>query len=887
MDDLLQEFLTETSENLELVDTELVKFEREPNNAEILNNIFRVVHTIKGTCGFIGLPRLASLAHAAENLMDQFRSGRPVTSEAVGVVLHTMDRIKLIVSELESGDGSEPDGDDADLITRLEALTAGEDASADEGASLASADTNHQLETPIEPVDEAEPADAATTLAEAGEQGEAAAQQGVDATQSGPTGSKSRVGAQTIRVRVDALEHLMTIVSELVLTRNQLLEIVRRSEDSEYKLPLQRLSTVTGELQQAVMNTRMQPIGNAWQQVPRLVRDLSQDLGKTIDLVMSGADTELDRQVLDVVKDPLTHLVRNCADHGLESPADRRRAGKSETGTIRLSAYHEGGHIIIEIGDDGRGIDVDKIKAKAIANGLVTEAEAAQLTDVQAFRFIFHPGFSTAASVTSVSGRGVGMDVVRSNIEAIGGSVDVRSTRGKGSIFFIRIPLTLAILTALIVEAEGEQFAFPQIAVNELVRLDSASEHRIERVNGAPVLRLRHQLLPVMSLAQLLGLSDGRAREPDDGCEGFVVIMQAGSVRFGILVDSVLHMEEIVVKPLSSMLRGVELFSGSTILGDGRVIMIVDPNGVGKAIASLAETAVDAALDNDESTTEGPRETQSLLLFRAGSKDPKAVPVGLVTRIEDVKAKSIEMANGTPVMQYRGDLVPLVYFDENVRRMQEGSQPVLVFSDNGRSMGLVVDEIVDIIEDHVDVQLPSESDGIVGTAVLAGRATEILDVGHVLSLAFADWFVPTVKHKGDERGSLILVDDSAFFRGLIEPVLTGSGYRVSVYASAKEALEALRHGERCDVIVSDIEMPEMDGFALAQAINDNDALSSIPIIALSGICTPEAIERGRAAGFSDYVAKFDRSGLIAAIGEFCGRNTDEADLRSIQRSEAA
>jgi len=382
----------------------------------------------------------------------------------------------------------------------------------------------------------------------------------------------------------------MTMVSELVLTRNQLLEISRRNEDTEFKVPLQRLSNVTAELQEGVMKTRMQPIGNAWQKLPRIVRDLSGELGKQIELEMHGADTELDRQVLDLIKDPLTHMVRNSADHGLERPSERAAGGKPETGTIRLSAYHEGGHIIICIADNGRGLNTERIKAKALQNNLVTEAELEKMTEAQIHKFIFAPGFSTAAAITSVSGRGVGMDVVRTNIDQIGGTIDIKSVAGEGTSVTIKIPLTLAIVSALIVEAGGDRFAIPQLSVVELVRARANSEHRIERIKDTAVLRLRNKLLPLMHLKKLLRIDDGSSSDPENG---FIVVTQVGSQTFGIVVDGVFHTEEIVVKPMSTKLRHIDMFSGNTILGDGAVIMIIDPNGIAKALGAAGNASRD------------------------------------------------------------------------------------------------------------------------------------------------------------------------------------------------------------------------------------------------------------------------------------------------------
>ena len=423
MDDLLREFLTETNESLDRVDAELVRFEQEPNNGEILGNIFRLVHTIKGTCGFLGLPRLEALAHSAENLMGEFRDGMPVTTEAVTVILSTIDRIKTILEELEA-EQREPTGNDGDLIERLNWL------SRRPNRALRSRARNDAV--PPAP-DRRERSDAAAAAAPTGDASAASAAERADADPG------ERLASQSIRVNVETLDRLMTTVSELVLTRNQLLEIVRRNEDSDFRAPLQRLSNVTAELQEGVMKTRMQPIGNAWQKLPRIVRDLSAELGKEIDLEMHGAETELDRQVLELVKDPLTHLVRNCADHGIESAAERFAAGKTANGRISLSACHQGGHIIIQIADDGRGLDLARIRAKAVESGLMSEAEIAAKTDGEICNFIFRPGFSTAAQVTSISGRGIGMDVVRANIEQIGGTVDLQSAAGVGTAFTIKI----------------------------------------------------------------------------------------------------------------------------------------------------------------------------------------------------------------------------------------------------------------------------------------------------------------------------------------------------------------------------------------------------------------------------------------------------------------
>ncbi|QQP88870.1 chemotaxis protein CheW [Skermanella sp. TT6] len=901
MDDLLSEFLTETSENLSVLDVELVRLEQNPNNPELLSNIFRLVHTIKGTCGFLGLPRLEHVAHASENVLGKFRDGElSVSPQAVSAILESLDTIKLILSVLEATE-AEPPGDDSDLIARLNAIAEGRDVPAAAAAPAPPpapepvAAIPAAPEPPPVPVAASAPAPsvpapqvpAAPARAPEPEVPVAAAKElvvhesapvaapapaahaptgaGFTADETRDAGSKeSAVAAQTIRVNVDLLENLMTMVSELVLTRNQLLQILRSQKDSEFAAPLQRLNHVTSELQEGVMKTRMQPIGNAWAKLPRLVRDLAHELGKKIDLQMLGADTELDRQVLELIKDPLTHMVRNSADHGLETPVERLRAGKSETGRVTLNAYHEGGHIIIEITDDGRGLNIDRIKQKAIQNGLATEAELAAMSDSQIQAFIMKPGFSTAQKVTSVSGRGVGMDVVKTNIEKIGGTIEMKSTYGRGSSFIIKIPLTLAIVSALIVECATERFAIPQISVVELVRAAADSEHTIERINGTPVLRLRNRLLPLVSLQRLLRL-DGPAH---DDTETFIVVTQVGTYTFGIIVDRVFDTEEIVVKPVAPILRHIEMFSGNTILGDGSVIMILDPNGIA---ASSGEMAVGDAAATDTAVAHATRQDDkiALLLFRAGGVSPKAVPLSLVARLEDVDLSAVELSNGMPVVQYRGKLMPLVPIDSGWEMKREGRQPVLVFADGDRSMGLIVDEIVDIVEDRLQVELAADRPGMMGSAIIAGKATDLIDAGFFLTQAYKDWFGSSARDAYEEEKAhkVLLVDDSPFFRNLLTPLLTVAGYQVTTVESADEALNLCEAGENFDVIVSDIEMPGMSGFEFAQMIRKDTRWNTTPLVALSSHASPRDLDRGRQAGFTDYVAKFDRDALLFTLSQ--------------------
>ncbi|HLB78978.1 MAG TPA: chemotaxis protein CheW [Dongiaceae bacterium] len=1001
MDDLLREFLTETSENLALLDVELVKLEQNPNDPALLGNIFRLVHTIKGTCGFLGLPRLESVAHAGENVLGKVRDGElEVTPTAVTLILQCLDRIRSLMTALENTE-AEPAGEDSALIDQLNALAENRAAAAapavapPEAAAPAPASASapapapapakgslyeqigglgvidavvevfyrrvlaeddlkgffqgvnldvlqgcqrafvckvlggpadgaenemrnvqeglvgpgmtgarveamaghlaaalQDLEVPTEIADKvlavlrahadqaqegsaggtATPAVADVAPAkkprDAGKKVKtaAAARPAAAKTDDGDEAAKeSAVANQSIRVNVELLENLMTMVSELVLTRNQVLQILRTQKDSEFAAPLQRLNHITSELQEGVMKTRMQPIGNAWAKLPRLIRDLSHELEKKIELQMLGADTELDRQVLEMIKDPLTHMVRNSADHGLEIPAERRRAGKPDVGKVTLNAYHEGGHIIIEISDDGRGLPIDKIKAKAVQNGLATEAELEAMSIQQIQQFIFKAGFSTAAKVTSVSGRGVGMDVVRTNIEKIGGTVEMRSEEGKGSTFIIKIPLTLAIVSALIVECGGERFAIPQISVVELVRASANSEHSVERIKDTPVLRLRNRLLPLVSLRTMLKLSDGDGSAAQGS---FIVVAQVGNYSFGIMVDKVFDTEEIVVKPVTPILRDINMFSGNTILGDGTVIMILDPNGIATASGQINLTGSTGA-DQGAHRDGRDEERVPLLLFRAGDKAPKAVPLALVARLEEVDVAKVEVSNGRTVVQYRGQLMPLVPLDPNHKLPESGRQPVLVFSDRERSMGLVVDEIVDIVEERLSVELSSDQKGRIGSALIAGHATDLIDAGYYLTQAFNDWFKAdnAAEDAGAGAKRVLLVDDSPFFRNLLSPLLSVAGYAVTAVESADRALALCEAGEDFDIIISDIEMPGMNGFEFAEAVKKGGRWQGTPIVALSSHASARDIDRGRVVGFDDYVAKFDREGLLHTLSE--------------------
>lgn len=903
MDELLTDFLTETVEGLTVLDSELVRLEQEPNDPTILGNIFRVMHTIKGTCGFLGLPRLEAVAHAGENVLGKIRDGKlHVTPHTITLILEAIDCIKTILSYLEN-EGKEPSGDDGELIQRLNACAEGEEPvaeampepaapaaiaeviegdlpveqSAEEVAeSLAIFDEilHQNDEVPTEPehhaeeqAAEPEPAPAPINVPAPIAHAAAPASTIVDPIMEGlkakaaePGNKSTPVSNQTIRVNLEVLENLMQMVSELVLTRNQLFQVLRTNHNVDFAAPLQRLNHITSELQERVMKTRMQPISNAWTPFPRLIRDLALELNKKIELRQIGGDTELDRQLLEMIKDPLTHMVRNSADHGLEGPEERRNNGKPETGTVTLRAYHEGGYIIVEIADDGRGLNPQKIMQKAIANGLATEQELAQMSEQQILQFIFRAGFSTAEKVTSVSGRGVGMDVVKNNIEKISGTIELISKVNKGSTFRIKIPLTLAIMQVLIVEAGGKRFAIPQINITELVRCGQNGAHQIEYINDRPILRLRGKLLPLITLVDVMKITLETPSNPK-----FIAVCEVGGFQFGVLVDRVFDTEEIVVKPTSPVLKHLDIYSGSTILGDGSVIMILDPNGMARCTGEVNMTNdTSNALSQHIAADDIPIR---FLIFNAGGTTPKALPLDLVSRLEEIDVSKIEFSGDQRVIQYRNNLMYLTAVDPDYVWPESGMQHVVVFMDNNKVMGLAVKEIVDIVEHSMSISSKLEKPGFLGSVVIDSRTCDLVDIGYFFKQTFASTAIADDSINNAPR--VLFVDDSPFFRKFIPPTLQEAGYRVTTFDNARDALTYMENDNRFSAIITDMNMPGMDGMELARHCQDNQRLSHIPIVVLSSQSMDELhqFKQGVNAiqSLKAYVSKTNHTQLLDTI----------------------
>jgi len=854
MDELLGEFLTESGEHLEGIETQLVQFERDPTDASLVSGIFRLVHTIKGTSSFLGLDRLQAVAHSAETLIGDLRDGLPPAEKTVSLILAAIDRIKSLLGEIEVL-GREPEGDDSELIAELEANVAANinvaaEAPQAEASPVAAAEP--MPDAIAKPDGEKQTVPPSATGAKAArEKAEHGGKPPAHPPQPAPGQPVVRSG-ETIRVAVDTIERIMQLVSELVLNRNQLLEITRNRENDAIKPPLQRLSGLTTDLQDAVMRARMQPVGRLFSSLPRLMRELSAELHKKIDLVTEGADTELDRQLIEVLRDPLTHLIRNCADHGIETPAERVAAGKPEAGEVRVSASHEAGQINIDITDDGRGLNLDRIREKAVSSRLATQDQVDQMGMEELCRFIFAPGFSTAAKVTSVSGRGVGMDVVRSNIESIGGSVTLSTVPGKGSRFSLKIPLTLAIAPALIVRVGNQRFALPQHAVVEAVGLGSDSRHVIETVQDALVLKLRDEVIPVIDLGSILGLETQPDHDPE---EQLVVIIRIGTESFGARVDAVLDVQEIVVKPLNASVAHLKIFSGQTILGDGSVVLILDPGGIGikLGIEKSTEKKHDAGKDISNAS-----DRTRLVLFRAGDGLPKVLPLSLLSRIEMVAPDRIQRSDGRFVMLHQGRLMPLLPTSPT-QDIGAKPHPVLVITANNHTIGLLVDEIIDIVEDELDVQLPSFTGEIVGSAQIKGKAVELIDVTYYLQAAYSSLHQSEIKH-------VLLVDDDLFFRDTLKPMLASAGYMVTTARSHGEMQEIVEHRKAdFDAILIDAEMETSEGGNLSQYLRETLVSADFPIFRLYEMPSHTVLGMPAEDPMTRNLSKLDRQTLLNTL----------------------
>jgi two-component system chemotaxis sensor kinase CheA len=854
--EVIREFLVESYENLSRLDQELVELEKHPKDAALLGSIFRTIHTIKGTCGFLAFSTLERITHQAESLLSQLRDGeRDLDPAMVSLILETVDATRKVLASIESS-GKEGPNQFTELTGRLRAAV--------EGAVNPEVQSNLGPMAVPERVESKKPED--------------------------DPAKSSAVADANIRVGVVLLDKLMDLVGELVLTRNQILQFNADREDAALNATSQRLNLITTELQEGVMKTRMQPIGMVWNKLPRVVRDLALALGKQVRLEMEGAETELDRTIIEAIKDPLVHLVRNSCDHGIEMPDVRVRAGKPPQGRLTLRAYHEGGQVNIEICDDGAGIDIARVKQKALDQRLLRPEQIERLSDREALNLIFLPGFSTAEAVTNVSGRGVGMDVVKSHIEKIGGLVDLTSRRGEGSTVKIKIPLTLAIIPGLVITAgnqrsaprpgagSGERFVIPQVSLVELIRLEDQIAHpKIERIHGTPVYRRRGSLLPIAYLNDVLNL--GKLHETS---VVNIVVLQAEDRQFGLVVDGINDTQEIVVKPLSKQLKGLDVYAGATIMGDGHVALILDVLGIGQRSGVLAEFREPARAAAEQKTELGIKQ-QRLLLFRAGSFERLAVPLSLVARLEEFPQSAVERAGGGQVVQYRDRILPLVFLkavlESGSSFLEEGQTPagpvqVVVFNDGDRSVGVVVDQILDVAEEVVTVRQKSTRKGLLGSAVVGKRVTDFLDLNYVLHTVAENWFQGSGGTANGKR-IILVAEASAFSRGLIRTGLDMDGYRVIEAANLDEAVRWLEQYP-VDIVMTALDLPPHGSTALLAAMRRRPEWESIPVLALAESVEQLNARTSQPMDFQDCQVKFDREAMLASVARLASALTSAA-----------
>ncbi len=720
MNEVVREFLLESHENLAQLDLDLVTLEKDPGEKETIARVFRTLHTVKGTAGFLGLEKLQGVSHAAENLLVKVRAGELRFSEPIAnAMLGVVDAIRAMLSWIESTESEGDDGYPA-LIARLEALARGEDPAGEMPAPAARPPSVAGLRSPLV----AAPANSPP------------APEPPPTPEHPPEVRAATVADSAIRVDIGLLDKLMNVVGELVLARNQLVQHTTASEDGVLLATVQRVNLLATELQAGVMKTRMQPVGTVWSKFPRLVRDLAVACGKQVKFEMEGQETELDKTILEAIRDPLTHMVRNAVDHGIESPEVRAGNGKAAAGRLWLHAFHEGGKVVIEIGDDGGGIDPQRVRDKAVRQGAVSAADAFRMSERELVDLVFKPGFSTAEKVTQFSGRGVGMDVVRTNIERIGGAVDIDSRLGHGAVVRMKIPLTLAIVPALTVSSGGERFAIPQVSLVELVHLDDdPAKQGIERIHGAPVFRLRGNLLPLAYLDRELNLARGAGAT----AASTLVVLQADDRQFGLVVDAIHDTQEIVVKPLQQQLKGLNVYSGATIMGDGQVALILDVAGLAQRAGVVSGAAAERTHAERPVAAEADgAERISALLFAGPDGRRMAIALDQVSRLEEFPRGAVERVGRREVVQYRGEILPLAplweLLDGGAERRDDGagSVQVVVHRRGGRSVGLAIGRILDIVEETLPHRAPGARPGIGFSAVVQGKVTEFLDLDEVL-----------------------------------------------------------------------------------------------------------------------------------------------------------
>jgi two-component system chemotaxis sensor kinase CheA len=961
-DEILQGFIEESLEHLADIENDLLAIEESGADIDedLVNKVFRAAHSIKGGAGFMGLTTIQELSHAAENVLGLIRSKKLIpTPEIINVLLIASDKLQSMIEDVHNSN-------DVDISTHLLPLNAIADgtfsqAPTEEPPPRPAKTSAKEKVTPKKAAPRERPAEAIVEkppqqevvvlkdeavpeaegeLDEIEVDGDYSEEETVEVTDFPPPariGSRSKnAGPQaktdsTLRVHVSLLDSLMNLAGELVLSRNQLLQTIGSDDLRNAEAVGQRIDLITSELQEAIMLTRMQPIGNVFSKFPRVVRDLSKKLGKTIDLNIVGKDVELDKTIIEAINDPLTHLVRNSVDHGIEKPGDRKRLGKSDVGLVVLKAYHEAGQVVIEISDDGKGLDGDALAASAVSKGLLSPEQAQVMSDKEKINLIFLPGFSTAKEVTDVSGRGVGMDVVKTNLDQLGGNVDIISTKGAGTTISIKLPLTLAIIPCQIIETGGERYAIPQVNLEELLRIPAAQvKNRVERVGDAEVVRLRGTLLPLIRLSDVIGIdrtyydltneeikpdrressADRRGKESplfrgqneSDKRQSAknehphrsvldrrysassalnIVVVSTGAMKYGLIVDRLLDSEEIVIKPLGRHLQQCKGYAGATIMGDGRIALILD-------VANLARMARLTSLDGSDRASEvakaeadalrSQKDRQSLLIFKSSESEHFAVPLNQVERIEKISRNDIEDLGGKRVMKYRGGSLSLMCINDmaSVGPLADYDKLlVIVFNIAKRAVGLLAIGPIDAIEVNADIDdVTLSQPGIMGSIIIDQHTTMLVNVFEMVQALYPQWFVEREKVVFDPASdikppTILIAEDSKFFRNQVKGYMTEVGYDVIEAEDGLEAWDKLHEfGDQITLLVTDIEMPNMNGFDLTQRIRQDAKYGQLPIIALTTLASAEDVARGQAVGVNEYHIKLDKERLMVSVHDY-------------------
>ncbi len=973
-DEILQGFIEESLEHLADIENDLLSIEEAGAqiDEDLVNKVFRAAHSIKGGAGFMGLVKIQELSHSMENVLGLIRSKKLVpTPEIINVLLLGSDQLQSMIEDIHNSNETDieshlvplnaiftgefsqtsPETTAAVESPQEEGKTVREEISSGVPAAeteeknepvneqISTADNQDQEEkTPRDLLDEHYPVEEAddhekTVTAETILSGQARSQA---LTSGKETGAASQGKVETsIRVHVSLLDSLMTLAGELVLSRNQLLQTIGSDDLRNAETVGQRIDLITSELQEAIMLTRMQPIGNVFNKFPRVVRDLSKQLGKKVDLNIVGKDVELDKTIIEAINDPLTHLVRNSIDHGIETPEDRRKAGKSESGIVILKAFHEAGQVVIEISDDGKGIDGDALAASAVNKGLLTVEQTQAMSDKEKVNLIFLPGFSMAKKVTDVSGRGVGMDVVKTNLDQLGGNVDILSEVGVGSTISIKLPLTLAIIPCQIIMTGGERYAIPQVNLEELLRIPASQvKERVERVGNAEVVRLRGNLLPLIRLADVIGvdrtyydsasdehkldrrqhISDRRSQESpmfkdssspqtepteSSGSNASraimdrrisadsalnIVVVSTGSMKYGLIVDKLQDSEEIVIKPLGRHLQQCKGYAGATIMGDGRIALILDVSNISRMahLTSLDGTdrASEVALAAEEAIR-AKKDKQALLIFRSSEDEQFGVPLNQVERIEKIKRSDVEELGGKRIIKYRGGSLSLICIDDvaMVNPLADHEDLlVIVFNIASRAIGLLAIGPVDALEIDADIDdITLKQPGIMGSTIIDNHTTLLVDIFELTQTVFPDWF-----EEGDSFGfddesdqkppTILIAEDSNFFRNQVKGYMEECGYHVLEGEDGQIAWDLLEeHFDDITLLVTDIEMPNMNGFELTKKIKTHPKYSSMPVIALTTLAGDGDRERGKAVGIDEYHIKLDKEKLMASVHDYVKR----------------